>query len=97
MSIRQNRTSKLEQIKIVSFTTSSDGSVGAEDLVLEIPLNLGEVAKAAMLRGFNEFFYKVAANQGDDCFDPATLGRIETVLGDFARKMGKPRSGLILS
>lgn len=96
VSIKQDLTHKLEQIKIVTFVYHPDGSVGAEDLILDVPLRSGGVAKAAMLKGFNEFFYKAAAGSEEDVFDPATLEAIEAQLKDFMEKMGRKRSGLIL-
>ena len=96
MSIYQDKTKKLEQFKIVTFVTSSDGSVGAEDTILEIPLHLGEIAKAAMLKGFNDFFYKAVSRDGGDVFDPPTMEKIETILKNFQDKAGLKKSGLIL-
>ena len=96
MSIYQDKTKKREQLKIVSFTTALDGSVGAEDIILEVPLNTGEIAKAAMLKGFNEFFYRVISRNESDVFDQPTMENIESILKNLQEKIGVKKSGLVL-
>jgi hypothetical protein len=93
--MQQNRTKKIEHIKIVNFSNSADG-IATEDLLLEIPIGTSEIVKAAMLKGFNDYFYKVASSTDENVFSPETMDAIEKTLDGFREKMGVKKSGLIL-
>jgi hypothetical protein len=96
--MRQDLTKKLEHIKVEIFHTDQDGSTEIEPLLLEIPVGSSLFARAAMLKGLNEFMYKRANAQGEDMFDSDTLQRIESALKEFSDRMesSHAKSRLIL-
>jgi hypothetical protein len=93
--MRRSELENYEELEIIGFDLpkETDKEVSVERLTVTIPFGTAPFAKAAMLKGYREYFLKVS---GDEATMDSLKEQVENNLEVYKRKVAKARAQAII-
>jgi hypothetical protein len=94
--MRRSELENYEELEIVGFDLpkETDKEVSVDKLVLTVPFGTTPFAKAALVKGFLEYFLKISGD--GDKLDPRFLEMVENNLEVYKKKVAKVKNQTVL-
>jgi hypothetical protein len=94
--MRRSESENYEELEIIGFDLpkDTDNEVSVDRLNLTIPFGTAPFVKAAMLKGYLEYFLKVSGDE--DKFDARFIQQVENNLEVYRKKVAKIKAQAII-